>query len=394
MPMNRIQFQPGMALPEFFARYGSEEQCEAALVALRWPNGFRCPRCDSAAHYMVGHGVRRLFQCCACRHQASLTAGTLMDSTKLPLRTWLLAIFLISQDKTGMSSLALMRQLGTSYRTAWLIHHKVMAAMARHDAQEPLSGNVQLDDAYLGGERPGIGGRGAAAKVPIVAAVSTNEAGHPLRVKVAAIDGFTRKAIAEWAKTNLLPGCDVRSDGLQCFAGVIDAGCAHSFIVVGQRKPRELPQFTWVNTILGNLKALVNGAHKGFKFGKYTRHYLGAFAYRFNNRFDLRDMGRRTVSLSSKADRATADHGDQLLKASSLDQPRPGAAQVGVDDHNVGEAHRPGGFHQGVLTLLAFRVVRHLAGRRLTHVHNRTPAQVLSRDLRIHHRLPFGLRAT
>ncbi len=87
MPMNRVQFQPGVSMPELFARYGTEEQCTAALAALRWPEGFRCPRCASAAHYVVGHGARKLFQCQACRHQTSLTAGRLMDSTKLPLRT-------------------------------------------------------------------------------------------------------------------------------------------------------------------------------------------------------------------------------------------------------------------------------------------------------------------
>ncbi len=290
MPMNRIQFQPGVSLPEFFLRYGTEAQCEAAMAELRWPDGFRCPRCASAAHYVVGHGARKLFQCQACRHQTSLTAGTVMDSTKLPLRTWFLAIFLVSQDKTGLSSLALMRQLGTSYRTAWLIHHKLMATMAGRDSQQPLSGSVQLDDAYLGGERPGVGGRGSPNKVPIVAAVQTNDAGNPMRVKLSPVAGFTCDAIASWAKANLLPGCDVRSDGLGCFAGVIDAGCAHSYIVVGQRKPRELPQFTWVNTVLANLKTMINGGHKAFKFAKYAAHYLGAFAYRFNGRFDLKTL--------------------------------------------------------------------------------------------------------
>ena len=290
MAMNRIQFQPGMSLPEFFARFGSEEQCESTLMALRWPEGFRCPRCASSAHYVVGHGARRLFQCRACRHQTSLTAGTLMDSTKLPLRTWFLAIFLISQDKTGLSSLALMRHLGTSYRTAWLIHQKLMAAMARCDSEMPLHGTVQVDDAYLGGERPGAGGRGSPNKVPIVAAVQTNEEGHPLRVKLSPVATFSRQAIAQWARENLLPGTDVRSDGLACFAGVIDADCAHSYIVVGARKPRELPQFTWVNTVLANLKTLINGGYKGFKFGKYARQYLGAFAYRFNARFNLREL--------------------------------------------------------------------------------------------------------
>lgn len=301
MAMNRIQFQAGVSMPEFFERYGSEAQCEAALIALRWPEGFRCPRCAAAAHYVVGHGARKLFQCQACRHQTSLTAGTLMDSTKLSLRTWFLAMFLISQDKTGLSSLGLMRHLGVSYRTAWLIHQKLMATMGQRETQSPLSGNVQMDDAYLGGERPGVGGRGSPNKVPIVAAVSTSDAGHPLRVKLSPLSGFTREAIATWAKVHLQPGCDVRTDGLNCFAGVIDAGCAHSFVVVGQRKPREMPQFTWVNTVLGNLKTMINGAHKSFNFTKYAVHYLGAFAYRFNRRFNLKAMLSKLLGLAANS---------------------------------------------------------------------------------------------
>lgn len=107
---------------------------------------------------------------------------------------------------------------------------------------------------------------------------------------VNAVSAFTNEAITAWARTNLTPGCDVRSDGLSCFAGVIDAGCAHSYIVVGRHLPRELPQFKWINTVLGNLKTLIKGAHKHFKFGKYANQYLGAFAYRFNRRLDLRAM--------------------------------------------------------------------------------------------------------
>lgn len=307
MPMNQIQFQRGVSMPEFFERFGTEAQCAAALVTLRWPQGFRCPRCAFAEHYLVGHGVRKLFQCRGCRHQTSLTAGTLMDSTKLPLRTWFLAIYLISQDKTGLSALALKRHLGTSYRTAWLIHQKLMKTMALRDGEQPLAGLVQVDDAYLGGERPGVGGRGSPNKVPIVAAVSTNEAGHPMRVKLSQVAGFTCEAITAWARTNLSPGCDVRSDGLACFAGVIDAGCAHSYVVVGKRKPRDLPQFTWVNTVLGNLKTMISGAHKSFKFGKYAGQYLGAFAYRFNRRVNLctllRDLLRHAANAAPARER-------------------------------------------------------------------------------------------
>jgi transposase-like protein len=290
MPINRIQFQRGMPMDEFIDCYGSEAQCAAALADCRWPRGFRCPRCTSSRHYVVEHDSRRLYQCWVCRHQTSLTAGTMMDSTKLPLRTWFLAIFLISQAKTGLSALALKRHLGVNYRTAWLMNQKILLTMAERDARYRLDGDVQVDDAYLGGERPGVGGRGSPNKVPFVAAVALSEEGHPLRIKLNPIAAFSRQAITTWAKANLKPGCNVLSDGLACFAGVVDADCAHSWVVVGDRKPRDLPQFTWVNTVLGNVKTMITGAHKAFKFRKYAHRYLGAFAYRFNRRFNLHAM--------------------------------------------------------------------------------------------------------
>lgn len=292
MAMNRVQFQQGMSLHEFMQDFGTEAQCALALEKARWPTGFHCPACGWTGHYRVRHGSRTLLQCGDCRHQTSLTAGTVLEGTKLPLRTWFLAMYLISQAKTGLSALALKRHLGVSYRTAWLVQHKLMDTMSRADAQLPLQGQVLLDDAYLGGEHPGPGGRGSPNKVPIVAAVSINEQGHPMQARISALSGFTRQAIAQWAGLNLRPGTDVLSDGLNCFAGVIDAGCAHSFIVVGQRKPREMEILKWVNTVLGNLKTAISGAHKAFRFAKYASHYLGAFNYRFNHRFDLHGLLR------------------------------------------------------------------------------------------------------
>ena len=134
MAQNRIQFQPGMSMPEFIAQYGTEEQCATALERVR------CPRCGSAAHGVIQDDRAKRFQCKTCRHQTSLTAGTVMDATKLPLTTWFLAIYLLSQAKTGLSALALMRQRGVSYPTAWRIHHKLMTAMAdraEHETHPP-----------------------------------------------------------------------------------------------------------------------------------------------------------------------------------------------------------------------------------------------------------------
>lgn len=295
MAMNRVQFQQGMSLQEFMRDFGTEAQCAQALEGARWPEGFHCPACDWTGHYRVRHGSRTLLQCGSCRHQTSLTAGTALEGTKLPLTTWFLAMYLIGQAKTGLSALALKRHLGVSYRTAWLVQHKLMATMAQADAQMPLKGQVLLDDAYLGGQRPGPGGRGSPNKVPIVAAVALGEDGHPVHARISALPGFTRQAIAQWAGLNLRPGCDVLSDGLNCFAGVIDAGCAHSFVVVGRRKPREVDILKWVNTVLGNLKTAISGAHKAFRFAKYASQYLGAFNYRFNHRFDLRGLLRHVL---------------------------------------------------------------------------------------------------
>lgn len=283
MAQNRVQFQPGMSIPEFQRRFGTEPQCAQALKLARWPDGFRCPRCKLSHHYVVGHGARKLFQCNGCRLQTSLTAGSLMEHSKLPLTIWFLAIHLISQAKTGLSALALKRDLGVSYPTAWLMLHKINHAMARQDGMHRLCEAVQLDDAYLGGELAGgKAGRGSENKVPFVAAVSLNKHGHPLHLKLNLVSGFTLEAISQWAKAHLAPQTVVSSDGLTCFSAVTQAGCIH--------QPRDLPEFKWINTVLGNLKTTLAGAFHSLNYRKYGADYLAAFSYRFNRRFDLRGL--------------------------------------------------------------------------------------------------------
>lgn len=302
MAMNRIQFQHGLSLPDFLNDYGTEAQCEQALEAVRWPNGFCCPRCGHAAHSVVRDGTRKVFQCNACRHQASLLAGTVFQSTKLPLTIWFLAIHLISQAKTGLSALALKRQLGVSYPTAWLIQHKLMQVMAEREERYVLEGTVQVDDAYLGGERRGGKvGRGSENKVPFVAAVSLGEDGHPLRVRLTPVPGFTLKAISAWAKDALAPNSTVFSDGLACFAAVTDAGCRHYPTVMAGRKPKDVPEFKWINTLLGNLKTSLSGCYHAFDFRKYAARYLAAFCYRFNRRFNLLVVHQRLLIAASSS---------------------------------------------------------------------------------------------
>jgi hypothetical protein len=296
MAMNRIQFQPGLSMLEFLKDYGTEAQCEQALETARWPEGFRCPRCAETAHYVLHDGTRKVFQCTACRHQASLIASTLFQGTKLPLTTWFLAIYLISQAKTGLSALALRRQLGVSYPTAWLIHHKLMQVMADREERYLLEGKVQVDDAYLGGERTGGKvGRGSENKVPFIAAVSLTDEDRPLRVRLTSVSGFTSEVVSAWAKANVVSGSVVFSDGLACFGAVTDAGCRHQPTVMAGRKPKDVPEFKWINTVLGNLKTSLSGCYHAFDFQKYAARYLAAFCYRFNRRFDLRTLHQRLL---------------------------------------------------------------------------------------------------
>jgi len=176
MPKNQVQFQRGMSLREFMARYGTREQCEQALFGWRWPRGFVCPECGHTGYCTLR--CRRLFQCNGCGRQTSVTAGTLFADSKLALDVWFLAMHLITQAKSGLSSLELSRQLGISQNSAWLMKHKLMQAMLERDGARPLAGRVQLDDAYWGGRRRGYKrGRGTRGKTPFVAAVEIDAAG-------------------------------------------------------------------------------------------------------------------------------------------------------------------------------------------------------------------------
>lgn len=157
MAKNKVQFQKSMTIHAFMNKFGSEAQCRKQLFRIRWPNGFICPNCGHT-HYSELHS-RPLYQCNQCRHQASITAGTIFAYSKLPLTTWFLAIYLITQDKNGISALELSRQLGVSYNATWRLKQKLMQAMKERDDEHPLTGFIQLDDAYWGGARSGKPGR-------------------------------------------------------------------------------------------------------------------------------------------------------------------------------------------------------------------------------------------
>jgi len=289
MPQNRIQFQKGLSLGEFLRQYGTEAHCREVLARWRWPGGFICPECGHKGHCVVG--PRKLYQCNRCHHQTSLTADTIFAHTKLPLTTWFLGIYLLTQQKNGISALELKRHLGVSYPTAWSLKHKLMQVMKEHDDQVPLNGVIQLDDVYWGGRcRGGKSGRGSPNKVPFVAAVATDYHGHPRAMRMSKVKGFRKTEIAKWTLKHLDPNAIVVSDGLACFKAVAEAGREHYAIVTGGGPNSvTIPELSWVNTIIGNVKNALTGTYHAIRATHLPR-YLAEFSYRFNRRFQLEEM--------------------------------------------------------------------------------------------------------
>jgi ribosomal protein L37AE/L43A len=300
MTMNRVQFQAGLSMAEFVERYGSEDKCEAAVVGLRWPHGFRCPECGHAGHTAFVRARRRYWQCAACRHQSSSISGTIFESTKLGLKRWFLAMHLLTQAKNNVSALELRRHLGVCYKTAWLMKHKLMEVMRLREDSRQLGGRVEIDDAYLGGKHPeGKRGRGSPNKVPFIAAVQTTDHGQA-QYACFSCQPFTTEAVAIFAAKSLDTSAQVVSDGLWCFGAVKIIGAEHERIVTGGGPSSvKLPQFKAINTVLGNLKTALSGTYHAFDFAKYAHRYLAEAQYRFNRRFDLATILARLVRAAS-----------------------------------------------------------------------------------------------
>jgi transposase-like protein len=255
-----------------------------------------------------------LYQCNACRKQTSVTAGTIFASSKLGLRLWFKAMYLLTQSKKGISSLELGRRLGVTQTTAWTLKHKLAQVMMERHAAKRLKGDVQMDDAYIGGSRPGTCGRGAAGKTPFVAAVSTTSDGKPDQIVLRRVARFSKTAIASFARATLEAGVHAVSDGFRSFAGVTEAGCAHTPVKTGGgAKAAKNPRFKWVNTTLGNIKAAMVGTYRAVR-AKHVPRYLAEFEYRFNRRYRLDTMIDRLAYVSIR----TAPMPYRLLKLADV----------------------------------------------------------------------------
>ena len=215
----------------------------------------------------------------------------MFQNTKLPLNTWFLAMYLLSQAKNGISGLDFMRQLGVFYPTAWTINHKLMLAMQDAEANRQLHGRVEMDDAYLGGERTGgKPGRGSENKVPfVVAARTVGSNNKPHRVCLSQIP-HRLSDVANFCTQHIARPVTVISDGLACFNAAQQAGVHEAIVTGGGSASAKDHRFQGVTIYLGNLKSAITGTYRHFDFAKYAPRYFAEFQFRFNRREDLRAM--------------------------------------------------------------------------------------------------------
>jgi len=267
------------SLFELSEMFPTEDACRDYLFARRWPNGFQCPRCGFGKYYPIR--TRNLYECANCSYQASLTAGTVMEKTRTPLRAWLFLIYMIASQKTGVSVLSASKMLGISYDRAWLMASKIGKAMERRDEMYKLTGFVELDESYFGAKKkPGKRGRGASGKRPVMVGVNFDEHG-PKHAFMKVIERIDTGIIKEIARENIETASRVKTDGLNVYRAGL-TGYHHEKIVIKDPKAssKELP---WVHILVANAKNMIRGVHHGVS-PSHLQSYLSEFSWRFSRR--------------------------------------------------------------------------------------------------------------
>jgi transposase-like protein len=263
---------------EFSERFHGEAACRAYLESLRWPEGVRCPRCPTAKVWTM---KPPFYRCAACGHDFTVTAGTLFADTHLPLRLWFQAVWHVVNQKNGASALGVQRVLGLgSYRTAWNWLHKLRRAMVR-PGRDRLAGDVEVDEVYVGGERPSKRGRGAAGKTLVLIAAQAD--GSKIgRIRLARVANASALVLGQAIAASVTPGSQVLTDGWTGYVGLKARGYRHAVVraeaVVGENL---LPR---ANRVAALLQRWLLGTHQGAVAPAHLDYYLDEFTFRFNRR--------------------------------------------------------------------------------------------------------------
>ena len=258
--------------------FPDEAACRAYLERIRWPAGPRCPRCPEAKVWRM---TPPSYRCGSCGYDFTVTAGTLFANTKLPLRLWFETLWYVVNQKNGVSALGVQRVLGLgSYPTAWRWLHKLRRAMVR-PGRDRLSGTVEVDEVYVGGERSGPRGRGATGKA-LVLVVAQADGAKIGRIRLARIANASGLELLGAVGHSVEPGSQVLTDGWEGYAGLAAQGYRRNIVrataIVGENL---LPR---AHRVASLLKRWLLGTHQGAVAHSHLEYYLDEFTFRFNRR--------------------------------------------------------------------------------------------------------------
>ena len=265
-----------MDLLTLFDRFHSEERCAEYLEGLRWPEGVRCPRCDSDK---ISRILKRAqFDCDSCRYQFSVKAGTIFHDSHLPLRKWFAAVYLMCESRKGVSANQLKRTLKVAYKTAWYLCHRVRAALKDADT-EPLEGTVEVDETFIGWKAKGKGRGYTGNKAMVLGAI---ERGGGIRLTVE--KRRDRKTLHEFIETHAPDAEKVYTDDFIAYKGIEDEDTAHESVnhSVGEYVRGDVHTNS-VEGVFSLFKRSIVGAYHQVSV-KHLPAYLDEFEFRFDNR--------------------------------------------------------------------------------------------------------------
>lgn len=265
---------------EFLDWFQCEADCEGYLEWIRWPDGFRCPRCGGRKVWRTGRG---LLHCGVCERQTSVTVGTVFEGTRKPLLLWFHVMWLMMAQKTGLSARSLCDTYGFgSYQTAWGWLQKLRGVMIR-GGRERLCGRVEVDETFIGGRKEGARGRGAAGKTLVLVAIE-GDATKLGRVRFRCVTTADTDNIELFVRDYVEPGALVVTDGLSAYNGLCSAGFNHRPHVVTTGGESARQELDHVHLVVSLLKRWLVGTHQGAVAPAHLQTYLDEFAFRFNRR--------------------------------------------------------------------------------------------------------------
>ena len=283
--MSGVKASPESPYPrtfeDFLDWFSTEEDCADYLAWVRWPDGFVCPACGGAHAWRTG---RALWHCQGCGRQTSVTSGTVFEDSRKPLRLWFHVMWLMMAQKTGMSAKNLCQTYGFgSYQTAWGWLLKLRGVMVR-PGRDLLRGRVEVDEAFVGGQKKGARGRGAPGKTLVLVAVEGEERQQLGRVRLRCVEAINWVSVEAFVGDYVEPEATIVTDGLSVYAGLTAAGFHHHAHVAAANQDAARDQLDHAHLVISLLKRWLGSTHQGAVTPSHLQAYLDEFAFRFNRR--------------------------------------------------------------------------------------------------------------